>query len=207
MACWCRISSRCWRSAPGSLQSVFSVEGRLELALGAIVFAALLDGIDGRNARAIKGQSKFGAELDSLADFVNFGVAPGLLALFLGAPPPVAMPAGSRRSSSRSAGGLKGSPASTPPWMTPTSRPLTANFFTGRAGASRCDLGVLLPVYLSFIGVWQFPALLTAGYTLAIGALMVSLLPVFSRKTMVSVNRGPRRCCPWCWSRSPSLRF
>src|SRR6266702_8396227 len=56
-----------------------STEGRMELAVYAIVFAAVLDGIDGRVARMIKGQSKFGAELDSLADFVNFGVAPGLI--------------------------------------------------------------------------------------------------------------------------------
>src|SRR5260364_431293 len=46
-----------------------STEGRMELAVGAIVFAAFLDGIDGRIARMIKGQSKFGAELDSLAKF------------------------------------------------------------------------------------------------------------------------------------------
>src|ERR1700692_3247591 len=59
-----------------------STEGRMELAVAAIVFAALLDGIDGRVARMIKGQSKFGAELDSLADFVNFGVAPGLILYF-----------------------------------------------------------------------------------------------------------------------------
>src|ERR671930_1750472 len=57
----------------------FAVEGRLEWALAAIVFAAILDGIDGRVARLIKGQSRFGAELDSLADFVNFGCAPGLI--------------------------------------------------------------------------------------------------------------------------------
>src|SRR5215217_3790872 len=59
-----------------------SIEGRMELAVAAIVFAAVLDGVDGRVARMIKGQSKFGAELDSLADFVNFGVAPGLLLYF-----------------------------------------------------------------------------------------------------------------------------
>src|SRR5713226_9017170 len=59
-----------------------STEGRMELAVAAIVFAAALDGIDGRVARLIKGQSKFGAELDSLADFVNFGVAPGLMLYF-----------------------------------------------------------------------------------------------------------------------------
>src|SRR6188472_4582162 len=56
-----------------------SIEGRMELAVGAIVFAAVLDGLDGRVARLIKGQSRFGAELDSLADFVNFGCAPGLI--------------------------------------------------------------------------------------------------------------------------------
>src|SRR6187455_1823516 len=59
-----------------------SIEGRMELAVAAIVFAAVLDGVDGRVARMIKGQSKFGAELDSLADFVNFGVAPGLMLYF-----------------------------------------------------------------------------------------------------------------------------
>src|SRR4029078_11371574 len=59
-----------------------SIEGRMALAVYAIVFAAALDGIAGRVARLIKGQSKFGAELDSLADFVNFGVAPGLMLYF-----------------------------------------------------------------------------------------------------------------------------
>jgi CDP-diacylglycerol--serine O-phosphatidyltransferase len=55
-----------------------AVENRLELALAAVVLAALLDGIDGRIARMLKGTSRFGAELDSLADFVNFGVAPAI---------------------------------------------------------------------------------------------------------------------------------
>src|SRR5437660_12827115 len=59
-----------------------AVEEKLEWALAAIVFAALLDGIDGRIARLLKGTSKFGAELDSLTDFVNFGVAPALIVYF-----------------------------------------------------------------------------------------------------------------------------
>ena len=59
-------------------------EDRYELALAAIVFAAILDGIDGRLARFLKGTSRFGAELDSLADFVNFGVAPALILYFWG---------------------------------------------------------------------------------------------------------------------------
>src|SRR5665213_417451 len=61
-----------------------AIESKLELALAAIVFAALLDGIDGRVARMLKGTSRFGAELDSLADFVNFGVTPALILYFWG---------------------------------------------------------------------------------------------------------------------------
>ncbi len=55
------------------------IEGRFELAIGAVILATVLDGIDGRVARLLKGTSRFGAELDSLADFVNFGVAPAVL--------------------------------------------------------------------------------------------------------------------------------
>ncbi len=55
------------------------IEGRFELAVACVILATILDALDGRIARALKGSSKFGAELDSLADFVNFGVAPGLL--------------------------------------------------------------------------------------------------------------------------------
>jgi len=55
------------------------IDGRYELAVGAIILAAVLDAIDGRLARLLKGTSRFGAELDSLADFVNFGVVPAML--------------------------------------------------------------------------------------------------------------------------------
>ena len=53
------------------------VEGKLETATVCILIAAALDGVDGRLARMLKGTSRFGAELDSLSDFVNFGVATG----------------------------------------------------------------------------------------------------------------------------------
>ena len=56
-----------------------AIEHRWDLAVAALVFAAFLDGIDGRIARLLKAQSRFGAELDSLADFVNFGVAPAII--------------------------------------------------------------------------------------------------------------------------------
>ncbi len=57
----------------------FTFEGAFELAAGLILFAALLDAVDGLLARQLDAASDFGAELDSLADFVNFGVAPGVL--------------------------------------------------------------------------------------------------------------------------------
>jgi CDP-diacylglycerol--serine O-phosphatidyltransferase len=62
----------------------FTFEGSIEWAVMAIAAAAVLDGLDGRIARALKGTSRFGAELDSLADFVDFGVAPAILLYFSG---------------------------------------------------------------------------------------------------------------------------
>jgi CDP-diacylglycerol--serine O-phosphatidyltransferase len=60
----------------------YASEGKFDTAVTAVIAAAVLDGLDGRLARALKGTSRFGAELDSLADFVDFGVAPALLLYF-----------------------------------------------------------------------------------------------------------------------------
>ena len=57
----------------------FAIMGDWEKAVIAIILAGMLDGIDGRIARLLKAQSRFGAELDSLADNVSFGVAPALI--------------------------------------------------------------------------------------------------------------------------------
>jgi CDP-diacylglycerol--serine O-phosphatidyltransferase len=57
----------------------FGFAGEWEKALGAIVLAGVLDGMDGRIARALRAQSKFGAELDSLSDNIAFGTAPALI--------------------------------------------------------------------------------------------------------------------------------
>ena len=54
----------------------FALDGKFEFAIIAIMFAALIDGLDGRIARLIKGTSKVGKELDSLTDMISFGVAP-----------------------------------------------------------------------------------------------------------------------------------
>lgn len=57
----------------------YALDERWELSVTLILIAALLDGLDGRLARLLKASSDFGAQLDSLADFVNFGVAPGMV--------------------------------------------------------------------------------------------------------------------------------
>ena len=60
----------------------FALDGRFELAIIAIIFAAIIDGLDGRIARLIKGTSKVGKELDSLTDMISFGVAPAFIMYF-----------------------------------------------------------------------------------------------------------------------------
>ena len=60
----------------------FALDERFELAIIAIIFAALIDGLDGRIARLIKGVSKVGKELDSLTDMISFGVAPAFIMYF-----------------------------------------------------------------------------------------------------------------------------
>jgi CDP-diacylglycerol---serine O-phosphatidyltransferase len=158
-----------------------STEGRMELAVAAIVFAAVLDGLDGRVARMIKGQSKFGAELDSLADFVNFGVAPGLILYFWQlhelnnggwiAAMVFAISASLRLARFNATMDDPNKPA------------FAANYFTG-VPAPLGAITVLLPIYLAFLDIPRPPAVLTALFTLAIAFLMVSRLPVFSGKSV-----------------------
>ena len=158
-----------------------AIEGKLEWALAAIVFAATLDGIDGRVARMLKGTSRFGAELDSLADFFNFGVAPGLILYFWGlhelghigwiAAMVFAICAGLRL-------------ARFNVMMDDSNRPVwAANFFVGMPAPAGA-ITVLLPIYVQLLGMPRlfFVAPVTLVYTLAIAFLMVSRLPVFSGK-------------------------
>ena len=160
-----------------------AIEERIELALAAIVFAAILDGVDGRLARALKGTSRFGAELDSLADFVNFGCVPALMLYFWGL---------------NEAGSFG--------WIAalayaicaalrlarfnvmlddPNKPPFAGDFFTGipaPAGA----ITVLLPVYLELIGLphGRVSAIIALVYCLAIAFLMISTVPAWSGKTL-----------------------
>jgi CDP-diacylglycerol--serine O-phosphatidyltransferase len=162
-----------------------AVEHKLEWAIAAIVFAALLDGIDGRIARLLKGTSRFGAELDSLADFVNFGVAPALILYFWGlhdlgnggwiAALVFAICAGLRLARFN----VMIDDPNRPAWA--------GNFFVGVPAPAGAII-VLLPIYLFFLGVPKsiVIAWITLAYTLAIAFLMVSRLPVFSGKQLGS---------------------
>src|SRR5438309_3305707 len=173
-----------------------AIEEKLEWAVAAIVFAALLDGIDGRIARLLKGTSKFGAELDSLTDFVNFGVAPALIVYLWDlhelksagwiAAMVFAICTGLRLARFN----VMIDDPNKPAWA--------ANFFTGipaPAGA----ITVLLPIYVYFLGMprLSFTAPVTLVYTLAIAFLMVSRLPVFSGKR-VGKRVAPEMVLPVC---------
>ncbi|MBE0703225.1 MAG: phosphatidylcholine/phosphatidylserine synthase [Afipia sp.] len=158
-----------------------SIEGRNELALGAIVFAAILDGIDGRVARMIKGQSRFGAELDSLADFVNFGVTPALILYFW------------QLHDFNNVGWIAAMIFAISSCLRlarfntqidqPSDLPFAANYFTG-VPAPLGALCVLLPMYLVLIGLPQLPTTVILIFTLTMAFLMVSRLPVYSGKKL-----------------------
>ena len=158
-----------------------AVEERLEWALAAIVFAATLDGIDGRVARMLKGTSRFGAELDSLADFVNFGVAPALILYFWdlhqlkSAGWIVALVFAICAALRLARFNVMAEDPTRPAWA--------GNYFVGMPAPAGA-ITVLLPIYVQFLGLpyLAFPTLLTFLYTLAIAFLMVSRLPVLSGK-------------------------
>lgn len=158
-------------------------EGRFEPAVIAVVAAAVLDGVDGRVARMLKGTSRFGAELDSLADFVNFGCAPALIlygfslfhlkslgwivALIFA----IAMALRLARFNA-----MLDDPGR-PDWK--------KNFFVGMPAPAGA-LTAMLPLYLHFLGLtfdaWAASAILV--YVLVIALLVVSTVPTFSGKTV-----------------------
>ncbi|KAB2848364.1 MAG: phosphatidylcholine/phosphatidylserine synthase [Hyphomicrobiaceae bacterium] len=157
-----------------------AIDGWYDWAIAAIVFAALLDGVDGRLARLLKAQSRFGAELDSLADFVNFGVAPAMLVFTWGlgnfrglgwiAVLAFAIGMGLRLARFNSMLDVE-----KPKWQ--------SNYFTG-VPAPAGALVVLLPLYLErahLLDMRMAPQLI-ALYTLAMAFLLVSTIPTFSGK-------------------------
>ncbi len=168
----------------------FAIEGRYELAILAIAGAAVLDGLDGRLARALNGQSRFGAELDSLADFIDFGVAPAML-LYLWSLHEI-----------KNAGwfacmvyviacalrlarfNVMSEDPNKPKWA--------GQFFTGMPSPAGAIV-VLLPIYLH-LSVFHIPqdrtiAPIIMVYVLLVAFLMVSRIPHFSGKQMGRVPR------------------
>lgn len=156
-------------------------ENRFELAVAMVLIAAFLDGIDGRVARLLKAQTKFGAQMDSLADIINFGVAPALvLYVFL-------------LDQARSFGWIAGLVYAIAAGLrlarfnviseSPTRSQWQTEYFVGVPAPAGAIL-VMLPIYLGFLGLpFDRPvALIAALYTMFIAFLLVSRVPVFSGK-------------------------
>ncbi|KAA2236230.1 CDP-diacylglycerol--serine O-phosphatidyltransferase [Salinarimonas soli] len=158
-------------------------EERLEPAIVAIFFAALLDGVDGRVARMLKGTSRFGAELDSLSDFVNFGVAPALILysfiLFhlksIGWVVALVFAIASCLRLARF--NVMLDDPNRPEWK--------RDFFVGMP-APMGAITALLPIYLHFVGVPMGAGLAPVAlvYVLAMAIMMVSTVPTYSGKTV-----------------------
>ena len=164
-------------------------EGRFEIAVAAIILAVFLDALDGRLARLLKGTSKFGAELDSLADFVNFGVAPALLIYFwsLNAVKPLGWIICLMLSIACALRLARFNVALEDPL-----KPAYANaFFTGMPAPAGAGLA-MVPLYYGF---WQGDveghryAMWIAPVIVAIAIMMVSRVPTFSGKTVTKVPR------------------
>jgi CDP-diacylglycerol--serine O-phosphatidyltransferase len=159
----------------------FAFEGRFEWAVACIMIATVFDGLDGRIARLLKGTTKFGAELDSLADFVNFGVAPAVVLYlwaldgFKAAGWIVALGLALCAALRLARFNVALDDPDKPAWM--------ANYFTGTPAPAGALLA-LLPMYLGFLfdiggDTLRFLVLL---YTPLVAFLMVSRIPTFSGK-------------------------
>jgi len=168
------------------------IEHRWDLAVAALVFAAFLDGIDGHIARLLKASSRFGAELDSLADFVNFGVAPAIIVFnwalddlrSLGWIAVLVFAVCSALRLARFNVSLDRTDL--PAWK--------SAFFVGVPAPAGAII-LLLPIYAQDLGLhWPSLTPLVLFYTLGVALLMVSNVPTFSIK-MIG-QRIPREYVP-----------
>jgi len=162
------------------------IEGRFELAVAAVMVAVVLDAMDGRLARFLKGTSRFGAELDSLADFVNFGVTPALLIYVWSlnalhtAGWIIALVLAICCALRLARFNVALDDPNKPKWA--------SAFFSGAPAPAGAGLA-MAPMYLGFLGVvddGHDVAYLVGPYVLALALLMVSRVPTFSGKSMGS---------------------
>jgi CDP-diacylglycerol---serine O-phosphatidyltransferase len=160
-----------------------AIEGRLDVAVIAILVAAILDGLDGRIARMMKGTSRFGAELDSLSDFVSFGVAPAvILYVFVlkelhGLGWIISLLFASASALRLARFNVMIDDPDRPQWQ--------KDFFVGMPAPAGA-LTALLPVYLTLIDL-PLPAgtaMLQALYLLFIAFMMISRIPTYAGKTV-----------------------
>lgn len=159
----------------------FAIEGKLEYAGLCIIAAAILDGVDGRIARLLKGTSRFGAELDSLADFVTFGCATGLILYFwqlnelktVGWVACLLLAFAMALRLARFNVTLDG-----------PERPAWQKAFATGVPAPAGAMMVMLPINLQLAGIPQFAgeSVLVLIWTLVSTALIVSRVPTFSGK-------------------------
>ena len=161
-----------------------ALESRFDWAVAAIVVAALLDMLDGRIARLLKATSRFGAELDSLADFVNFGVAPAVILYIwslhaLKSVGWIGVMAFSICCVLRLARFNVAIEAEKPAWQN--------NYFVGMPAPAGA-LTLLLPLYIEQLGniAIRGQAIPILVYCVVIAFLMVSRVPTFSGKNLGS---------------------
>jgi CDP-diacylglycerol--serine O-phosphatidyltransferase len=159
----------------------FALQDKWQAAVVAVILAALLDSLDGRIARRFGGVTKFGAELDSLADFVSFGVAPAVtlylwsLQRFGGFGWVIALVYAVCCALRLARFNTKLGDSDLPSWA--------PNFFTGLAAPVAAG-SALLPVMLSFeLGDTVFRhAFVTMLFVVGVAVLMISRLPTYSFK-------------------------
>lgn len=169
--------------AAGLTSMRLAIQERWELAVFAVVAAAIFDALDGRVARLLKGSSKFGAELDSLSDFVCFGVAPAMI-LYLWSMQEFdrlgwilvmlfSMCCGLRLARFNVAIDQEDAPV----WK--------VNFFSGVPAPAGAGL-VLLPMVVSFQFAEDFfrSPWVVSFFLISVGSLMVSTIPTFSFKKL-----------------------
>ncbi|RKQ72725.1 CDP-diacylglycerol--serine O-phosphatidyltransferase [Oceanibaculum indicum] len=160
----------------------FALNGEWQQAVIAIFAAAILDGLDGRMARLLKATSKFGAELDSLSDFISFGVAPAVV-LYMWGMSGVAGFGWAVVLFFATCAALRLARFNTK-LGDPELPAYAYNYFSGvpaPAGAGLALLPMILSFDLGYDTVLKHPALVIA-WVFFIGLLMVSAIPTFSGK-------------------------